>query len=84
MRSRDPNAEFSDMAGKALSIEFLVENAPTVFSPPSWWPLLMITNFLIRVEYGLSPLPYFFGLFGVLSFLFHAIVVNLREDIYHV
>ncbi|CAL1706632.1 unnamed protein product [Somion occarium] len=35
MRSRDPNAEFSDMAGKALSIECLVEHAPTVFSPPS-------------------------------------------------
>lgn len=35
MRSSDPNAEFSDMAGKALSIEFLVENAPMVFSPPS-------------------------------------------------
>ncbi|GJE94429.1 RhoGAP-domain-containing protein [Phanerochaete sordida] len=31
MRSRDPNAEFSDMAGKALSVEWLVENAPTVF-----------------------------------------------------
>jgi len=31
MRSRDPNAEFSDMAGKALSIEWLVENAPSMF-----------------------------------------------------
>lgn len=31
MRSRDPNAEFSDMAGKALMVEWLVENAPTVF-----------------------------------------------------
>ncbi|KIP11643.1 hypothetical protein PHLGIDRAFT_63457 [Phlebiopsis gigantea 11061_1 CR5-6] len=31
MRSRDPNAEFSDMAGKALSVEWLVENAPIVF-----------------------------------------------------
>ncbi|EKM54604.1 uncharacterized protein PHACADRAFT_258574 [Phanerochaete carnosa HHB-10118-sp] len=31
MRSRDPNAEFSDMAGKALSVEWLVENAPVVF-----------------------------------------------------
>ena len=31
MRSRDPNAEFSDMAGKALTVEFLVENAPDVF-----------------------------------------------------
>ena len=32
MRSRDPSAEFSDMAGKALSVEWLVENAPTVFT----------------------------------------------------
>jgi len=31
MRSRDPGAEFSDMAGKALFIEWLVENAPTIF-----------------------------------------------------
>ncbi|KIY74283.1 RhoGAP-domain-containing protein [Cylindrobasidium torrendii FP15055 ss-10] len=31
MRSRNPGAEFSDMAGKALTIEWLVENAPTVF-----------------------------------------------------
>jgi hypothetical protein len=31
MRSSDPGAEFSDMAGKALFIEWLVENAPTVF-----------------------------------------------------
>ncbi|PPR07370.1 hypothetical protein CVT26_013686 [Gymnopilus dilepis] len=31
MRSRDPGAEFSDMAGKALFIEWLVENAPRVF-----------------------------------------------------
>lgn len=31
MRSRDPAAEFSDMAGKALFIEWLVENAPEVF-----------------------------------------------------
>ncbi len=31
MRSRDPNAEFTDMAGKALTVEWLVENAPTVF-----------------------------------------------------
>lgn len=34
MRSRDPGAEFSDMAGKALFIEWLVENAPTVFQSP--------------------------------------------------
>jgi hypothetical protein len=32
MRSRDPSAEFSDMAGKALSIEWLVDNAPLIFS----------------------------------------------------
>lgn len=32
MRSRDPGSEFSDMAGKALSIEWLVDNAPQVFN----------------------------------------------------
>ncbi|KIY44346.1 RhoGAP-domain-containing protein [Fistulina hepatica ATCC 64428] len=32
MRSSDPAAEFNDMAGKALTIEWLVENAHTVFS----------------------------------------------------
>lgn len=32
MRSRDPGAEFSDMAGKALFIEWLIENAPQVFN----------------------------------------------------
>jgi hypothetical protein len=32
MRSADPSAEFSDMAGKALTVEWLVENAPTIFS----------------------------------------------------
>ena len=31
MRSREPNAEFSDMAGKALTIEWLVDNAPALF-----------------------------------------------------
>jgi hypothetical protein len=31
MRSRDPGAEFSDMAGKALFIGWLVENAPAVW-----------------------------------------------------
>ncbi|KAJ3514631.1 hypothetical protein NLJ89_g2275 [Agrocybe chaxingu] len=31
MRSRDPAAEFSDMAGKALFIEWLVDNAPLAF-----------------------------------------------------
>lgn len=35
MRSRNPAAEFSDMAGKALTIEWLVENAPTIFPPMS-------------------------------------------------
>ncbi|KAI0305649.1 Rho GTPase activation protein [Multifurca ochricompacta] len=35
MRSRNPGAEFSDMAGKALTIEWLVENAPIVFPPLS-------------------------------------------------
>ncbi|KAF9071136.1 hypothetical protein BDP27DRAFT_1322828 [Rhodocollybia butyracea] len=32
MRSRNPGAEFSDMAGKALTIEWLVESAPQIFS----------------------------------------------------
>lgn len=32
MRSPVPGAEFSDMAGKALSIEWLVENAPNLFT----------------------------------------------------
>ncbi|KAL1743023.1 Rho GTPase activation protein, partial [Schizophyllum fasciatum] len=31
MRSSNPGAEFSDMAGKALTVEWLVENAPFVF-----------------------------------------------------
>ncbi|KAG9316844.1 RhoGAP-domain-containing protein [Chiua virens] len=31
MWSRDPGSEFSDMAGKALMVEWLVENAPTIF-----------------------------------------------------
>ncbi|KAI0298542.1 hypothetical protein BC826DRAFT_104830 [Russula brevipes] len=35
MRSRNPGAEFADMAGKAMSIEWLVENAPTIFPPLS-------------------------------------------------
>ena len=34
MRSRDPNAEFADMAGKALTIEWLVENAQALFGEP--------------------------------------------------
>jgi hypothetical protein len=29
--SRDPTKEFSDMAGKALSVEWLVEQAPAIF-----------------------------------------------------
>ncbi|KAG6862218.1 hypothetical protein C0995_002148 [Termitomyces sp. Mi166 len=32
MRSRDPAQEFNDMAGKALTIEWLVENAPRIFN----------------------------------------------------
>jgi Rho-type GTPase-activating protein 1/2 len=32
MRSRDPAVEFSDMAGKAISVEWLVDNAPAVFA----------------------------------------------------
>ncbi|KAF8514203.1 signal transducer [Hysterangium stoloniferum] len=31
MRASDPSREFADMAGKALAIEWLVENAPIVF-----------------------------------------------------
>ena len=31
MKSPDPAAEFSDMAGKALTIEWLVENASIIF-----------------------------------------------------
>lgn len=31
MRSKDPAAEYGDMAGKALSVEWLIENAPTLF-----------------------------------------------------
>lgn len=30
MRSSDPNREFGDMAGKALSVQWMVENAPEV------------------------------------------------------
>ncbi|WVQ84309.1 hypothetical protein IAT38_006461 [Cryptococcus sp. DSM 104549] len=32
MRSADPNREFGDMAGKALSVQWLVDNAPQVFA----------------------------------------------------
>jgi hypothetical protein len=35
MRSQDSGAEFSDMAGKALTVEWLVENAPVIFTPAS-------------------------------------------------
>ncbi|BEI86941.1 hypothetical protein CcaverHIS002_0702870 [Cutaneotrichosporon cavernicola] len=31
LRSSDPNREFGDMAGKALSVQWMVENAPSVF-----------------------------------------------------
>jgi hypothetical protein len=31
MRSADSAKEFADMAGKALAIEWLIENAATVF-----------------------------------------------------
>ncbi|KLO12258.1 hypothetical protein SCHPADRAFT_875677 [Schizopora paradoxa] len=31
MRSSDPSQEFTDMAGKTLAIEWLIENAPAVF-----------------------------------------------------
>ncbi|THU95345.1 RhoGAP-domain-containing protein [Dendrothele bispora CBS 962.96] len=36
MRSSNPGAEFSDMAGKALSVEWLVENAPQAFNPSKY------------------------------------------------
>ncbi|KNZ80478.1 Beta-chimaerin [Termitomyces sp. J132] len=32
MRPRDPAQEFNDMAGKAIAIEWLVENAPRIFN----------------------------------------------------
>jgi len=35
MRSQDSGAEFSDMAGKSLTVEWLVENAPMIFAPAS-------------------------------------------------
>ncbi|KAF9650640.1 RhoGAP-domain-containing protein [Thelephora ganbajun] len=35
MRSQDSGAEFSDMAGKSLTVEWLVENAPAIFDPAS-------------------------------------------------
>ena len=31
MRSSDPNREFGDMAGKALTVQWMVDNAPEVF-----------------------------------------------------
>ncbi|EJD02801.1 RhoGAP-domain-containing protein [Fomitiporia mediterranea MF3/22] len=31
MRSADPSREFADMAGKSLAIEYLIENAPSIF-----------------------------------------------------
>ncbi|KAH8119286.1 RhoGAP-domain-containing protein [Phellopilus nigrolimitatus] len=36
MRSQDPSREFADMAGKSLSVEWLIENAPSVFPSPSF------------------------------------------------
>ena len=34
MRSSDPGREFGDMAGKALSVQWMVDNAPQVFTDP--------------------------------------------------
>lgn len=34
MRSRDPGQEFADMAGKATTVEWLVNHAPTIFGEP--------------------------------------------------
>ncbi|KAF7970388.1 hypothetical protein HWV62_24253 [Athelia sp. TMB] len=34
MRSKDPAVEFSDMAGKAMTVEWLVDNAPSIFATP--------------------------------------------------
>lgn len=31
LRSKDPGREFGDMAGKAMSVQWMVENAQTVF-----------------------------------------------------
>jgi hypothetical protein len=31
MRSQDASAEFSDMAGKALTVEWVIENALNIF-----------------------------------------------------
>ena len=31
MRSADPAREFGDMAGKALTVQWMVDNAPSVF-----------------------------------------------------
>lgn len=32
MRSSDPNREFGDMGGKAMCIQWMVENAASVFA----------------------------------------------------
>jgi len=32
----DSTKEFADMAGKALAIEWLIENAPAVLSEDTW------------------------------------------------
>lgn len=31
LRSKDPGREFGDMAGKALTVQWMVDHAPTVF-----------------------------------------------------
>ena len=33
MRPKDSNREFADMGGKSLAIQYLIENAPSVFPP---------------------------------------------------
>ncbi|KAG8982707.1 hypothetical protein FRB90_006621, partial [Tulasnella sp. 427] len=41
MRSNDPSKEFADMAGKALSVEWLVEHAPEVFNDTQQFTLAL-------------------------------------------
>jgi hypothetical protein len=38
MRSPDSSQEFADMAGKALTVEWLIDNAPSVFEEPEESP----------------------------------------------
>jgi len=59
MRSRDPAAEFSDMAGKAMSVEWLVENAPAVFAPHCHRTNLFYYMYCIPGYYTF-PTPFFF------------------------